>query len=372
MKKEKILFVLPTLKGGGAERVACNLMNSLKKRNYDVGLFLFHSIGDYWNLIDGEIPVYSPNNAGKSFLLKRMVLLIRNARNYDVVFGSMELTPTYLSVIAAKLTGKKVIGWVHINIDSLLDGKNKIVAFFHKNIFIPFFYNRIDSVVFVSKGARDNFMKYLGENNQAKAKCIYNPIKIDEIRCMANEFIEKKYNHLIIAVGRLEKQKNYPLMLKAFKLVLQDIQDAKLMILGQGSEEEYLKKIAFDLGIDKAVFFEGFKKNPYKYINIADVYVLSSRFEGLPTVLIEALALNKQIVSVDCPDGVREILGDGRYGVIVPNYDVNSLSDAIKKALKNKAENNDYYHVTHEAVKQFDSRKIVKEFECLFKIICNE
>ncbi len=372
MKKKKILFVLPTLKGGGAERVTCNLMNELDKKElkYEVGLFLFHHVGDYWGLVDERIPIYSASKDSGYSIPNCLIELVKKAQDYDVIVGAMELTTTYLSVIAGKLTGKKVVGWVHINIDSLLKEKNTIISFLHKRIFMPFFYNNIDRIVFVSKGARGNFLKYLAENSDDKAKCIYNPINLCEVRKMGEELIGEKYNHLLIAVGRLEEQKNYPLLLRAFKLVLQDIPDSKLMILGKGKLEKQLKQMAMALGIYESIYFEGFKENPYKYMNASDVFILSSHYEGLPTVLIEALALNKPIVSVDCPDGVKEILCDGKYGVIVPNYDEKALSKAIIELLQNQEKRCELAALASEAVMPFDSARVVDDYEYLFDDVC--
>ena len=371
MKKIKLLFVLPSLEGGGAERIVCNLMSALDRNIFDINLFLFTNKGVYWNLLSNDINVFFANEDNKISKVKVFKSLYKTSKNMDIIIGSMELMPTYFSVLVGKLLNKKVIGWVHINIDSILNDKNKYVKMLHKYILIRFFYNKLDKVIAVSKGAQKNIKKYLFKKNKNKVVCIYNPINIEYIRKKSQENIDINLNRpIIMGIGRLEKQKNFQLLIRAHKLLLERNINNNLVILGQGSQEIYLKKLTRKIGVEKSVVFLGFQENPYKYLKQANVFVQSSIYEGLPTVLIEALALNIPVVATDCPDGANEILDNGKYGSLVKMNDEKDLADNIEKALTDKNLQRIYKIKSKEAVNRFDNKQITYLFEKLFlKII---
>lgn len=371
MKKIKLLFVLPSLEGGGAERIVCNLMSILDKNIFDVNLFLFTNKGVYWDLLSKNVNVFwgsRDDNGSKIEILKN---LYQVSKNVDIIIGSMELMPTYLSVIVGKLLNKKVIGWVHINIDSILNDKNKVIKFLHRNILLKFFYNKLDKIIAVSNGVKENISKYLNYKNRNRIECIYNPIKINDIKEKSKGIIEEKIEKpFIMGMGRLEKQKNFILLIRAYKILLDRGIKHNLMILGQGSQKEYLINEVKKMKIDEKVKFLGFKKNPYKYLKQADVFVQSSIYEGLPTVLIEALILNIPVVATNCPDGAKEILDNGKYGLLVKMDDEKVLADAIEKMLIDKGLQSEYKIKNRECINRFDDKYITNLFEKLFlKII---
>lgn len=367
MKKIKLLFVLPSLEGGGAERIVCNLMSVLDKNIFDVNLFLFTNKGVYWDLLSNDINIFFGSRDKKYSKWLIIKNLYRVSKNMDIIVGSMELMPTYLSVLVGKLLRKKIIGWVHINMDSILDNKNKIIRFLHRNILLKFFYNKLDRIVAVSNGAKENISKYLNDKNRNKVECIYNPIKINEIKEKAKEeLVEKIEKPFIIGIGRLERQKNFILLIKAYRILLDRGIKHSLIILGQGSQKEYLVNEVKKLNMEEKVKFLGFKENPYKYLNQADVFVQSSIYEGLPTVLIEALVLNIPVVATNCPDGAKEILDNGKYGLLVKMNDEKALADAIEKILKDKDLKREYKIKSKDGINRFDDKYITHLFEKLF------
>lgn len=367
MKKVKVLFVLPSLEGGGAERIVCNLMSVLDKNIFDINLFLFTNKGVYWKLLSDDIKVFFGNENEKNSKLMVVKNLYRASKKMDIIVGSMELMPTYFSALVGKLLRKKVIGWVHINIDSILNDKSKIVRFLHRNILLKFFYNKLDKIIAVSNGAKDNISKYLRSENKNKIECIYNPIKINDIREKSKEKIEENLEKpFIIGIGRLERQKNFILLIRAYKILLDRGFKHNLIILGQGSQKDYLISEVKKLNIEKKVKFLGFKENPYKYLNQADVFVQSSIYEGLPTVLIEALALNVPVVATNCPDGAKEILDNGKYGLLVKMNDEKALADAIKKILNDRDLQRKYKIKSKDGINRFDDKYITHLFEELF------
>lgn len=367
MKKIKLLFVLPSLEGGGAERIVCNLMSVLDKNIFDINLFLFTNKGVYWKLLSDDIKLFFGNENEKNSKLMVVKNLYRASKKMDIIVGSMELMPTYFSALVGKLLRKKVIGWVHINIDSILNDKSKIVRFLHRNILLKFFYNKLDKIIAVSNGAKENISKYLNDRNVNKVECIYNPIKINEIKEKAKEeLVEKIEKPFIIGIGRLERQKNFILLIKAYRILLDRGIKHNLIILGQGSQKEYLVNEVKKLDMEEKVKFLGFKENPYKYLNQADVFIQSSIYEGLPTVLIEALVLNIPVVATNCPDGAKEILDNGKYGLLVKMNDEKALADAIEKILKDKDLKREYKIKSKDGINRFDDKYITHLFEKLF------
>lgn len=370
MKKKRLLFVLPALAGGGAERVACNLMNQLVDRDYTIGLFLYSNKGDYWNLLSPSIKVYVSQRNDRINKLRALINLIRVAEHYDIIIGAMELMPTYLSIIAAKLNKKKSIGWVHININALLNGKKSYISFLHRHFLVPFFYAHADRVIAVSRASKDALKPYLTTGSIGKLCAIYNPIDFNMIKEKAAIPIIEEFQHpLLIAVGRLEHQKNYPLLFDAFDLLKHKYPSAELLVLGQGSLEKILKEIAAKKVSGKDIHFKGFVKNPYAYMRQSDMLVLSSRFEGLPTVLIEALAVGTPVVAVDCPDGAAEILDNGQYGVLVENNDCQKLCEGMVSVIENKDLVDKFKERSEVAISRFSYDNIIKEFEAVFKSI---
>ena len=145
---------------------------------------------------------------------------------------------------------------------------------------------------------------------------------------------------VVLAAGRLKPQKDYPTLLRAFAKVRAKM-ETRLVILGEGDDRASLGVLADDLGINDDVYLAGFQENPFKFMSKAGVFVLASKFEGLPGVLIQALACGAPVVSTDCPSGPREILEDGKWGPLVPVGDVDRMADEIATVLSRQAAGED-------------------------------
>jgi len=195
-------------------------------------------------------------------------------------------------------------------------------------------FNKSDGVIGISQGVSDDLLS----NGVQNVKTIYNPIDFQQVHKMSHEDDDLDFSHpLIIGIGRLEKQKNFSLLIKAFSIVAESV-DAQLLILGEGSLSSRLKKEALDLGVSERVQFLGFVDNPYKYLKKSDVFVLSSLWEGFGNVLVESLAVGTQIVSTDCQSGPSEILDNGKYGTLVKVGDSKVLAREIIASLERPIE----------------------------------
>ena len=201
---------------------------------------------------------------------------------------------------------------------------------------LPRIYPQADAVIAVADGVGDN-LRHLMDVQGKPLHIIYNGVDLAAIRCRADvdpphPWLAPHAPPVVLAVGRLVGKKDYPTLLRAFAR-LRESQDVRLMILGDGPERRRLETLARELGIEHALALPGFAWNPYPYMSHAACFALSSISEGMPSVLIEALACGCPVVSTDCPAGPREILADGEYGSLVPAGDARALAGALGETL---------------------------------------
>jgi glycosyltransferase involved in cell wall biosynthesis len=199
------------------------------------------------------------------------------------------------------------------------------------------FYPYADAIIAVSKGVAEDFSNISGIPLD-RINIIYNPVVVPELFERAKEQIEHPWfapgqPPVILGVGRLTRQKDFQTLIRAFEIVRRE-RFVRLVILGEGEERPQLETMIKELGLEEDVALPGFVTNPYAYMARAAVFVLSSAWEGLPTVLIEALACGCPVVSTDCPSGPAEILKNGKYGLLVPVGDTFALGKAITKTLE--------------------------------------
>ncbi|TDA69508.1 MAG: glycosyltransferase [Clostridia bacterium] len=199
------------------------------------------------------------------------------------------------------------------------------------------FYPWADAVVAVSRGVAEDLVRTTGIL-QESIKVIYNPVVTPELLEKAREPLDHPWfapgqPPVILSVGRLTAAKDYPTLIRAFALVRAE-RPARLVILGEGEERPRLESLVRELHLEAYVALPGFVENPYAYMTCASVFVLSSAWEGLPTVLIEALALGTSVVSTDCPSGPQEILEGGRWGKLVTPGNPEELARAILATLE--------------------------------------
>jgi len=201
------------------------------------------------------------------------------------------------------------------------------------------FYPWADHIVAVSQGVADDLRQLL-KIPGTRVQAIYNPVITPDLQVQVRADLDHPWFQdgeppVILAVGRLTAQKDYPFLIEAFANTLKTHR-SRLQILGEGEERPALENLVRDLGLEDDVSMPGFVSNPFPYIVRSAAFVLSSRWEGLPGVLIEAMYCRDPLISTDCPSGPREILLDGKYGRLVPIQDVEALSAAICDALDNK------------------------------------
>nr|WP_275994100.1 glycosyltransferase [Argonema antarcticum] len=323
-----------SLSGGGAERVMLYLARGFVEQGLNVDLVLVKKEGPYLSSIPPGVRVV---DLGASRLLLSIPALIRYLQqNKPTALLSAMEDINVAALWARRIAGvsTRVVVTVHNTLSQ--ESQNSIAI---KKRLAPYlarlFYPWADAVVTVSKGSAEDLAQ-LGISSE-RLKVIYNPVVTPELAKKAVEPVEHPWfapgaTPVILAVGRLEKQKDFPTLIRAFALVKQQ-RPVRLMILGEGTERASLEALVRELGLGADVALPGFVDNPYAYMAKAAVFVLSSLYEGLPTVLIEAMAGGTPVVSTDCKSGPAEILENGRYGKLVPVGDIKSLADAIATTL---------------------------------------
>jgi glycosyltransferase involved in cell wall biosynthesis len=202
---------------------------------------------------------------------------------------------------------------------------------------IKLLYPLADEVIAVSHGVAKELDALIPYRKKA-THVIYNAVVTPEIYHLAQAEVEHPWFQdknlpIVVGAGRFVRQKDFSTLLNAFADLSATIK-ARLVLLGSGREQDELQSLVSRLGLEDQVWISGFVKNPYAYLSRADVFVLSSQWEGLPTIIIEAIALGIPVVSTDCPSGPSEILQQGKYGRLVPVGDVRAMSQAIADTLQ--------------------------------------
>ncbi len=365
----RIAVLLPSLEGGGAERSMLNLVRGFMAEGRAVDLVVCQAKGAYL----AEIPVGAnlieleavsglrarwsalPGNLRHVFALLRPVLLAKKVAPEIARIPSLRqyLIDRKPDVILSAITYANLVGiWAKQRVDPripIVISERIALATYcadpsnfrkWKWRYLPDLVNRVyrgaDAVVAVSRAAADELVARIGVDAEA-VTTIHNPVVDDVLHWSAEQPLKHPWfvpgsAPVILAAGRMTEQKDFPTLLRAFALVRAQ-RPARLVILGEGRLQPDLLRLADDLGIGEDVDMPGFVENPFQFMSRASLLVLSSLYEGLPGVLIQALACGCAVVSTDCPGGSREILADGRYGELVEVGNASALASAIQAAL---------------------------------------
>jgi glycosyltransferase involved in cell wall biosynthesis len=328
-----IAMLLPSLEGGGAERVMTTLAGALAERGFQVAMVLFRAVGPFLEQLSPKVRVVDLKTGRAAASVLPLARYLRREKP-DVLLPALD--HANVAALAARWlasTRSCVVPCVHATHSKGIAHGGKPIAM---RLAMRLFYRRADAVVTVSQGAADDMVRTTGVPAHL-VRVIYNPVITPRLR----EISQQPPDHpwfapgqppAVLAVGNLSPAKDYATLLQGFSL-LRRARDARLVVLGEGPERVPLERLVRELGLAEVVSMPGFVTNPYAYMAKCALYVLSSAWEALPTVLIEALALGAPVVATDCQNGPREILQDGRYGPLVPVGDATALARAMGAAL---------------------------------------
>ncbi|WP_295621677.1 glycosyltransferase [Chamaesiphon sp. GL140_3_metabinner_50] len=359
-----IAFLLVDLGGGGAEKVMLSLAGGFAEKGLKVDLVLVKLGGDYQSIVSPKVRVI---NLSHPRLITSLPLLVNYLKQHrpKVLISALEdaNTVAILAKILAR-TATRVIVSVH-NPLAFVHAKRSALKQKLTPLFIRWLFPFADAIVGVSQGVCDNIALVSGLPRD-RINVIYNPIFTPELLKKFDEPVNEEWfldrqTSVILAVGRLSKEKDFPSLIRAFALVKQQY-PVKLIILGQGGELLALEQLVKELKLVDDVAFPGFVTNPYAYMSKAKMLVMTSIYEGFGNVLVEAAIAGTPVVSTNCESGPAEILEDGKYGDLVAVGDVPGLAAAIISTLKNPR-NPD---LLKQRGQEFSLEAALKKYQLLF------
>lgn len=382
--KKKVLFYNGSLRMGGIERVLVEVLQNLDRSNLDIDLVIEDGIRSL-NVFEKDIPkdiklyylkpeeiikktdfyrqnrknpfykiMYNLMMAYEGYVKKENLKKIVKDKHYDVVIDFDMGLSKQIDLINAK----KKIAWVHSSIEKwyVKDSRIKRLGERLKK------YDKIVTICDAMKESTEKLYPFL-KNKMIR---IYNPFNFERIIEHSKEKVDKNLKEyyekdFIVSVMRLtENSKDFNTLISGFKLAKEKGIKEKLYILGDGSDREKIEEKIKKEGMEKDIILLGNVKNPYPWIKKAKMLVHSSRFEGLPTVLLEGLILEKIVISSDCPTGPREILENGEIGYLYNVRDYKKLGELIVQNLENSDINLD---LIRERILKYSKDVVIKEYE---------
>jgi len=363
---KKIVFFVPKMVGAGAERTVLNIINNLDRTKFSITLIVSKDGGAYINLLNKDVKLIKLDSIKVYFSILPLAKKLRKL-NPDIVFATPQNANIALALahFISCIKGSMILRESNNRTAAGIDTKRLF------DRFLCWSYKRANRVVCLSKGVmKDVINRYNIPKN--KVITIYNPIDISNIKKLLKNDPEgcpwlrddQKKTFKIIATGRLIPQKGFDILIKSL-FRLKDI-PWTLCILGEGREKHFIQNLAAQLGIFNRIFMPGFVNNPYAWMKCADLFVLSSRWEGFGHVIAEAMVCGTPVLATKCPSGPEEIINNNIDGLLCEPNSVEDLASKIKWLYENPDIRKKYSQVAKESVKRFDVKNIIKEYEELF------
>ena len=381
----KVVFNTDSLIMGGSEKLAMQYVKYLAKE-FDVLLLINEDNGDEGNILLKEIP----ENVDYSFVVDKSIIAkinkYRKLKNknffYKIPYNyfmkqrrksyrknikkiletlDYDVFIDFACKLPCDLANKKTITWLHTNMENM-----------RKKHYYEKKFKKSQKVVVITENMKKQFKEAFPDI--PNVEMLYNPFDIEKIRREAInsenmssrdlEYIKDKY---ILSCSRLDKNKDIESLILAFKCIKNKI-DEKLYIIGDGPERHNLENLVKELRLEDRIVFLGTKVNPYIWMKNSDLFVHSSKEEGFGMVLVEALINECVVVATDCPVGPREILDNGKYGILTPVGDVEKMSSSILRGLNDKELRKQLKELSHERITKFSDSEIFKQLRKLILI----
>ena len=337
---KRILFLIDNFKGGGAEKAIKIIVEGLQEKKYEPVVIVLENQFDY--ILNKDIKMYSLTESITKYnfiFLGFKLLRLLKQLNPDIIYAT-NTKAQILSLLTKKFFKATRIINIQVDLTKQYEGRDYIFNFFNKLL------QNTDKFSFISQGIYENLKDKIPKKENI---FIPNAIDFEEIDSLKKENIKDEYKNIFkkktfITIGRLTEQKGQWVLLEAFSKIKEDV---NLVILGAGEKEKELKNLVQELDIENKVFFLGFQKNPFKFLYNADIFVLSSLWEGFGNVIVEAMRCDLPIISTDCPSGPREIISPetkvsrylkdeierAKFGILAPVDDSLYLSKAMIELL---------------------------------------
>lgn len=369
--RRRVCFVLPSLNGGGAERAAVQILNGLDAAGWDRSMFLFAREGPYLSDVDAAIPIDSADSRSRWRRWQALRRFVADRRP-EIVMAFLSYF-SVLSAVRAANTGAKVIFNLQTPLSEFLTDadyrwrRGGLRTAFSAVTRIG--YAGADLIIATSRGVSRDLTEGFAVD-PARIRVLPNPVDLDRVRAAAAEPISEEVlppgtGPLIVAAGRLAEAKNYPLMIEAFDAVRREM-PSRLCILGQGELEAPIRQMIRARGLDGSVTLAGFQPNPWPYIARADVFLLTSRYEGFGNVLIEAMACGVPVIATASP-GTRDIIRDGVDGRIVETHAAPAVSAAVLELLRSIERRQAMSAAATQGAERFALREVVRQYEMVME-----
>ncbi len=335
---KKILFIMESLREGGAEKALLTLLKHFDYTQYHVSLCILFAEGIYWNEVPPQVKtiiLYKKQNSffrksfryykkyGSTLLLKYQIRR-KIEQHYDVIISFLEGRSLLFHNIIKKRAYKNIT-WVHCD---LLNYHWTLRDLYNKESEIKY-YSNMDKIVFVTLQAMTNFTKIF--HIEVPKECIHNLINQKHIRELAEYYSVQNSYLTVTAMGSLFKIKAFDRLIRVAKMFKDAQYPIQFQIIGKGEEELQLKELCDKLNVKDIVIFIGFKRNPYPYLKSSDVFISTSASEGFSLVLCEAMSLGIPVVST-MTAGAVELLENGKYGILT-KHDDESIFESLKKLI---------------------------------------
>jgi len=372
--KKKLLFLIPSLVGGGAERTLINLLQKIDFQIYDVDLAVVSFNGFYINQVPEKVKLislfrnnflvrilaYLQKKFGFTNIFKRRIKS-KIKSDYDVGISFLDGNFTDLLFLMPNI--KKRVSWVHCSYKSYSNHYRYYQNTRYREKLIKERYKKLDEIIFVSQDSMSEFIEIFG--TYPVMRVIYNLIDSNAVISKSNaEIAEKDEKFQFIALGSLMPVKGFDRLIRAAAIVKKKGYDFHLKIAGTGTEELALNNLIKENGIQDSIKLIGFLPNPYPILKNCDVFVMSSVSEALPTVLCEAMILGKPTLVTNC-SGCRELIDHERFGLMAEQNDA-SLAEKMIQYLTNPELILHYHQKSLERAKLFDDKRMLAEYYSIF------
>ena len=370
MPRKKVLFIIPHMTGGGAERFLSVMLKFLDRKRFEPVLVLYSAKGISYKLpADVRIVDLGMDGRGAGELRKawyffrriRAISGLIDSERPAAVFGMLAGPIPIMSGRRAAHRARIIIR--ETTFPSL--GLRGVKGWVHKRL-LSRYYPKADLIIALTRDARKDLEDSFGVP-AGKITVIQNPLDLEEIRRKSAEAVPRGLfggGPVLVAAGRLTELKGYSYLLKAFAMLARE-SPARLLILGEGEERQKFEELAAGLGISGRVRFLGFDRNPFRYMGRASAFVFPSLYEGFPNVIIEAMACGAPVISTDCQSGPSEIITDGKDGLLVPVRDEKALYLAMKKMLGDAKLRKRLAAGGRRRALDFEARKIMRRYEAV-------
>lgn len=387
MAGKKVAFLINSLGTGGAERVLLTIVESLKDKVDYAGLLVLEP-DVFYDIPEGITPAFLGNNK-RTFLISKLFGLLFfasklksyvNKNGIDIVQSHL-FRSNYVNILAKLMGSKHIVQVVNTGAISSKYPEPSAKGMVNRWL-IKKLYPRADLIIYKSKGMQQDYHKI--KDFGVKEIVINNPIDKDRIEVFAKEYVEEEdlfgSAGTIVAVGRVDENKNHALLIKVFSRISDEYPGWKMIILGNGPQYKQLLRLVDSLHISNKVHLPGRVRNPFKYMAKASFFVSCSKNEGFPNALIEAMACGLPVISSDCISGPREILAPdtplskkltegyeiGEFGILFANDDSIALQESLGIFMEDSAERLKYSKLSEDRARTFSLNVISNEYKGIF------